>query len=122
MKQEVIFTTTEYVICFDKKLMKIAYVAVPDDATYFHFSDEILEKALRAFCRTNWKDFDIMTCWFYLASETEKERYLNVAKKVFKSFFNELYNSLIADDVFGRDTSLASVDKVYDFFEDFNIC
>lgn len=83
-------------------------------------TDEVVAKALTAFVHGNQAGFDILMTFFY--SSPQQERYLSIAVRVFKDFWNELYNSLAADEVFGRDiSSFENVDKKYDFFEDFDI-
>ena len=77
---------------------------------------ELLERALESLLCSNPAGFDILQVCFY--DLKEQQEYLAIAIKVFKEYWNKLYNLVIADDVFGRKTSIAS-EELYDFFKDF---
>lgn len=79
-------------------------------------NSEILENALKALLKSNSADFDILSVCFY--GLKEQDEYRKLAVKVFKDYLNELYNSVIADTAFERDTSFSSLEKTYDFWNE----
>lgn len=78
-------------------------------------NNDIVEKALRVLVRTNADDFDILSSCFLRTNEGEE--YFAIAIKVFKEYWNKLYNLVIADDVFERGHFFNNIDATYDFFE-----
>ena len=123
--QKVISTklTTNYNVIFeDCKLLGI-FVEDSTGSTLYYFDDQgkqpkvtrdILENALRALLSYNHKGFDLLCACFY--DLKQKEEYFSIAIKVFKEHWNELYNLVIADDVFQRERSFDEIDVMYDFF------
>lgn len=72
-------------------------------------NSEILEAALKALLKYNAAGFDILSVCFYELKE--QEEYRAIAVKVFKDYWNELNNLVIADTAFERDTSFSSLEK-----------
>ena len=79
-------------------------------------TNEILESALKALLKTNQLGFDIILLCFYELKQ--RHEYYDIAVKVFKEYWNELYNMVIADTVFERDTSFDSIANNFDFWEE----
>ena len=77
---------------------------------------EIFESALRDIVVTEFATFEIL---YVLLADFERFDVLrDVMAKLFKEHFNNLYNSVIADDVLGRKKNLSNIDEIYDFFEE----
>lgn len=72
---------------------------------------EILEQALKAMLRSNLAAFEIL--YVCLHDTTYRE----IATNVFKEYWNELYNTVVAGDIFQRENTVAEINKTYDFFE-----
>lgn len=79
-------------------------------------NNEILEAALKALLKSNHAGFDILSVCFY--GLKEQEEYLAIAVKIFKDYWNELYNLVIADTAFERESSFDSFEKTFDFWEE----
>jgi len=79
-------------------------------------NNEILEAALKALLKSNSAGFDILSVCFY--GLKEQDEYREIAVKVFKDYWNELYNLVIADTAFERDTSFSSLEETYDFWNE----
>jgi len=79
-------------------------------------TETILENALSSLLRTNIAGFEIVCMCFY--GLKQQEEYFAVARKVYKEFFNELYNMTIADDIFKRERDFKNLSTEYDFFEE----
>lgn len=75
---------------------------------------EILEAALKALLKSNSTGFDILSVCF--SGLKEQDEYFAIAVKVFKDYWNELYNLVIADTAFKRDISFNSLEKTFDFW------
>lgn len=79
-------------------------------------NNEVLEAALKALLKSNSAGFDILSVCFYELKE--QDEYRAIAVKVFKDYWNELYNLAIADTAFERDISFSSLEKTYDFWNE----
>ena len=79
-------------------------------------NNEIFEAALKALLKSNAASFDILSECFY--GLKEQDEYLAIAVKVFKDYWNELYNLVIADTAFKRDRSFRTLEKKYDFWNE----
>ena len=69
---------------------------------------------MEALIGANSASFDVLCACFY--GLKHQEQYCDIAIKVFKNHWNKLYNLVIADEVFGRQTVLDNL-PVYDFFD-----
>ena len=125
--QKIISTklSTNYsVILQDGKLVGII-VEKADESTFYYFNPKgneprvtnwILKKALAALLRSNPVGFDILAVLFY---ELRKHKeYIPIVEKVFKEYWNELYNLAVADTIFNRQVGFDDLGKTYDFFEE----
>lgn len=125
--QKIISTklSTNYSFIFqDSNLMGIL-VEEPTESKIYYFAsvekepkvtDLIFEDALRALISSNPKGFDILACCF-LGIDPDEEMF-NKAISIFKEHWNELYNLVIADDVFERGHCFNDIGtQKFDFFK-----
>lgn len=91
--------------------------------TVYHFNpkegqqgvtDELLKEALSAMIGSNTFAFEMIYTAF------EKQEYRDIAQQVFKEHWNNLYNTIVADDVFGREIDFSSICQKHDFFKEKN--
>lgn len=126
-KRKIISTkqSVDYSFVFQECKLHAILVERDDGNTLYYFepqekqpkvNSEILESALKALLKINSAGFDIIKVCFY--GLKQQEEYLSLANKVFKDFWNELYNLVVADEIFGRENSLDTKSEIYNFFEE----
>lgn len=108
-------------VLFEHGKVKSIAVFTPDGSGEYHFNpkegqqgitDGLLKEALTAMIGNNIAAFEMIYTTF------EKQEYRDIAQQVFKEHWNNLYNTVVADDIFGREVAFSSICKVFDFFEE----
>ena len=116
---------TDYSFLIQNQKLLGIHVENSEGSVFYSFNPEddgpkvdnaILETALKALIRSNADSFDILAVCFL--EFKEQVEYYEIAVKVFKEYWNELYNLAIADTVFKRDTSFSSLEETYDFWSE----
>lgn len=111
----------KYDFLFEKGRLHSIGICTPETSAIYYcrpedgqqgISEELLKDALRYMIGRNINSFEIIYTAF------EKQEYRDIAQQVFKEHWNNLYNTVVADDVFGREVAFGSICKVYDFFEE----
>ena len=117
---------TNYSFLIQKRKLLGILVESSEESVFYSFNpeedvpkvnNEILEAALKALLKSNAAGFDIISTVCFYGLKEQKE-YEAIAVKVFKDYWNELYNLVLADTVFERDISFKSLEETYDFWDE----
>ena len=103
----------------EKPSSNITYFFKPEEGQQ-EVTEKIIKNAIKAFLECNMKGLEIfLTCCQNL---DEGNKYKELAAKLFREYWNELYNSMIADSIFRKDFSIDEIlSQDFDFFKEYKI-
>lgn len=114
---------TNYTFLVQKQEVLGILVESPEKSILYSFDsdekfpkvdNEVLEAALKSLLKSDVGKLDLIATFL----SRKSEEYFEIAVKVFKDYWNELYNSVIADCVFEREITFDNLEKKYDFWDE----